>query len=118
MSQRIRIGIVGAGNNTRVRHIPGLKAQEGVEIVAVCNQSKESSERVAKEFGIPGTHANWHELALSREVDAVVVGTWPYLHCPVTLAALDAGKHVLTEARMSMNAAEAHRMLAAAQAHP
>ena len=90
MSQIIRVGIVGAGNNTRVRHIPGLKAQEGVEIVAVCNQSKESSERVAKEFGIPGTHANWRELALSQEVDAVVIGTWPYLHCPVTLTALDA----------------------------
>ena len=47
-----------------------------------------------------------------------MIGTWPYLHCPVTLAALAAGKHVLTEARMAMNAAEAHRMLAAARAHP
>src|SRR2546425_10448004 len=118
MPQIIRVGIVGAGNNTRVRHIPGLKAQEGVEIVAVCNQSKESSERVAREFGIPRTHTNWPELVLSEEVAAVVIGTWPYLHCPVTLAALDAGKHVLTEARMSMNAAEAHRMLAASRKHP
>ena len=50
------------------------------------------------------------------DIDAIVIGTWPYLHCPITLAALEAGKHVLTEARMSMNAAEAHRMLAAAAA--
>ena len=81
MSQIIRVGIVGAGNNTRVRHIPGLKAQEGVEIVSACNRSRESSERVAKEFGIPKTHANWRELVLSQEIDAVVIGTWPYLHC-------------------------------------
>ena len=118
MPEIIRVGIVGAGNNTRVRHIPGLKAQEGVEIVAVCNQSKESSERVAREFGIPRTHTNWRELVQSEEVAAVVIGTWPYLHCPVTLAALDAGKHVLTEARMAMNAREAHLMLEKSRLNP
>jgi len=118
MLQVIRIGIVGAGNNTRVRHIPGLKTQEGVEIVSVCNRSRESSERVAKEFGIPKTHANWRELVLSQEIDAVVIGTWPYLHCPVTLAALNAGKHVLTEARMAMNAGEAHLMLEKSRCNP
>jgi predicted dehydrogenase len=52
------------------------------------------------------------------DLDAVVVGTWPYLHCPIVLEALTAGKHVLTEARLSMNAAEAHRMLDAARKHP
>ena len=41
MASAIRIGIVGAGDNTRVRHIPGLQAQEGVEIVSVCNRSRE-----------------------------------------------------------------------------
>src|SRR5262249_40165348 len=44
------------------------------------------------------------------DVDAVVIGAWPYLHCSVTLAAFDAGKHVLTQARMAMNAREAQRM--------
>jgi predicted dehydrogenase len=57
-------------------------------------------------------------LVADPTIDAVIIGTWPYLHCPITLAALEAGKHVLTEARLSMNAAEAHRMLAAARAHP
>ena len=54
----------------------------------------------------------------STGLDAVVIGTWPYLHCPVTLAALAAGKHVFTEARMAMNAAEAHLMLEAARRNP
>ena len=49
----IRVGIVGAGDNTRVRHIPGLREMEGVEIVSVCNRSRESSERVASQFEIP-----------------------------------------------------------------
>ncbi|HEU0006620.1 MAG TPA: Gfo/Idh/MocA family oxidoreductase [Terriglobia bacterium] len=111
----IRIGIVGAGANTRSRHIPNLKAQAGVEIVSVCNRSRESAERVAKEFGIPRTCQHWKELVESADIDAVVIGTWPYLHCPVTLAALAAGKHVLTEARMAMNAAEARSMLEASR---
>ena len=118
MASAIRIGIVGAGDNTRVRHIPGLQAQEGVEIVSVCNRSQASSQRVAKEFGIPVVHDNWRELVASDDIDAVVIGTWPYLHCPITLAALEAGKHVMTEARMAMDAGQARLMLEESQANP
>jgi predicted dehydrogenase len=114
----LRIGIVGAGNNTRVRHIPGLKAIPGVEIVSVVNRSRESSERVAREFGIPRVYDTWQELIRAADTDAICIGTWPYMHCELTLAALAAGKHVLCEARMAMNAAEAHRMLEASRRHP
>lgn len=117
-AQSIRIGMVGAGTNTRAKHIPGLKALPGVEIVCVCNRTRASGEAVAREFGIPRVHEQWADVVADSNVDAVVIGTWPYLHAPITLAALAAGKHVLTEARMAMNAAEAHAMLAAAQAHP
>jgi predicted dehydrogenase len=72
----------------------------------------------AAEFGIPKTYDHWPDLVADPQIDAVLIGAWPYLHCPITLAALEAGKHVLTEARMAMNAEEARRMLAASQAHP
>jgi predicted dehydrogenase len=89
-----------------------------VEIVAVCNRRPESTAAVAREFNIPRTFEHWQDLVADPDIDAVVTGAWPYLHCPVTLAALEAGKHVLTEARMSLNAAEAHRMLAGASRFP
>ncbi len=114
----LRIGLIGAGANTRTRHIPGLRALPDVELVAVCNRRPESTAAVAREFGIPCVAERWQDVVADRDTDAVVIGTWPYLHCPITLAALEAGKHVLTEARMAMNAAEAHRMLAAARRHP
>lgn len=117
-SQRLRIGLIGAGANTRARHIPGLKNLPDVEIIAVCNRRPSSTASVAREHGIPRTYERWEEVVADPDVDAVVVGTWPHLHCAVTLAALKAGKHVLTEARMSADAAEAHRMLAAASQHP
>jgi predicted dehydrogenase len=118
MAEKIRIGVVGAGANTRLHHIPKLKKIEGVEVVSVANRSRASSEKVAQEFGIARVHDRWQELVNDAEIDAVVIGTWPYMHCTVTLAALAAGKHVLTEARIAMNAAEARQMLAASRARP
>ncbi len=117
MSNPLRIGLIGAGANTRLRHIPGLLAIAGVELAAVCNRRPESTAAIAKAHGIARAYGHWEELVADPNLDAIVIGTWPYLHCPITLAALQAGKHVLTEARMSMNAVEAHQMLQAARQH-
>ncbi|HEX5446371.1 MAG TPA: Gfo/Idh/MocA family oxidoreductase [Pirellulales bacterium] len=114
----IRVGIVGLGGNTRRRHIPGLRACPNVEVHAVCNRRPDSTAAAAREFGIAKTYEHWQDLVADPELDAVVVGTWPYLHCPITLAALTAGKHVLTEARMAMNASEARQMLTASRERP
>ena len=116
--EAIRVGFIGAGANTRLRHIPGLKAQSGVELAAVANRSLESSARAAKENGISRAADHWRDIIADKAIDAVCIGTWPYLHAPITIAALEAGKHVLCEARMAMNAAEAHAMLRAARAQP
>jgi len=106
----IRVGVIGAGGNTTSRHIPGLQAIEGVEIVGVCNRSQESSQRVADQFGIPKTYGGWQEAIADADTNAIVIGTWPYMHCRATIAALEADKHVMCEARMAMNAREAHKM--------
>jgi predicted dehydrogenase len=118
VNDTIHVGIVGAGNNTKAKHIPGLQAIHNVQITGVCNRSRASSVGVADEFGIPMVFENWRKLVAAPEIDAVVIGTWPYMHHPVTLAALHAGKHVLCEARMAMNAREAHDMLQASRARP
>ncbi len=114
----IRVGVVGAGGNTVSMHIPKLQAIEGVEIVSVCNRSRASSERVARQFGIPTVYETWADLIEADDTDAIVVGTWPYLHCATTLAALASGKHILCEARMAMNLEEAQLMHDAAQSSP
>ena len=114
----IRVGLIGAGGNTRLRHIPGLREQQGVEITGVANRSRESGERIAGEYEIPKVYDNWLELVEDDANDAVCIGTWPYMHRTLTLAALENGKHVLCEARMAMNAKEAHDMLDASRRHP
>jgi predicted dehydrogenase len=115
---RVGVGIIGAGGIVRDRHVPGFKRIPGVELVGVVNRSDESSRRAMQEHGFQRTYRHWRELLADPELDAVVIATWPYLHAPITLAALDAGKHVLSQARMAMDGAEARTMLAASRAHP
>jgi len=57
-TQQLRVGVVGAGANTRKFHIPGLQKIDGVEVVSVANRSRESGEHVAKEFNIPTVYDN------------------------------------------------------------
>jgi predicted dehydrogenase len=114
----LRIGFVGAGENTRVRHLPGFRVLPGVELSVVANRTVESATRVARSHGIARVAADWREVVTAPDVDAVCVGTWPYLHAEVTCAALRAGKHVLTEARMASDLAQAEAMLAEARRHP
>ena len=115
MSERIRVGFVGLGGICRSRHVPGLRKIDGVEIVAVANRGFESSARAAEELAIPVVCETWEELLAREDLDAVFIGTWPYMHAPVAIAALESGKHVFCQARMAMNAEEGAAMYRKAQ---
>ncbi|MCY4365561.1 MAG: Gfo/Idh/MocA family oxidoreductase [Chloroflexi bacterium] len=114
----IRVGLIGAGGNVRNRHIPGFQGVEDCELVAVANRSIESGRAIADQYNIPRVYGNWRELLEDQDINAVCIGTWPYTHRTMTLAALEAGKHVLTEARMASTAEEARDMLKASLDHP
>src|SRR6201984_993822 len=116
---KLRIGIVGAGNIVKTRHLSALKKNPEVEIVAVSNSTYESSEKFCKE-NLPSATpmANWADLLALPDLDIIWIGTPPYMHSAVTISALEAGKHVFCQARMSMNLAEAEEMLAASKRFP
>lgn len=117
-SGKIRVGIIGAGANVRAIQIPGFRRIPDCEVVAVANRSLQSSQRVTSEFNIPRAYGSWQELLDADDIDAVLIGTWPYMHRQLTLVALASGKHVLCQARMANNAAEARDMLAASRRYP
>lgn len=110
----IRVGFIGLGGICRERHVPGLKKIPGVEIMAVANRSRASGEAAARDFSIPSVYDDWHAIIQRDDINTVFVGTWPYMHHPVSIAALEAGKHVFCQARMAMNFAEAREMYEAA----
>jgi predicted dehydrogenase len=117
MADPLRVGFIGAGANTKLRHLPGLLAIEDVSAVAVCNRSAESGQRIADEFGVERVETDPAAIFEADDIDAVCIGTWPYKHAEYATRALENGKHVLCEARMAMNATEAREMLAASRMH-
>ncbi len=114
----IRVGLIGAGRNTRERHMPGFDKVPGLEVAAVANRSRASGRVVADQFNIPTVYDNWQELLEDESLNAVCIGTWPNMHRTLTVAALEKGKHVLCEARMATNAQEARDMLDASRNRP
>lgn len=118
MKKKLRIGIIGAGGIVRQKHLPGLLALSNVQVVAVCNSRKESAERIAKDFHISEVMDDWAEMLDRPDLDIIWIGTPPHLHAPITVSALEAGKHVFCQARMAMNLREGREMLSAAQARP
>lgn len=109
LEKKIGIAIIGAGF-ARSTQIPGFRACPGAEVVAIASARQENAERVAQEFGIPFATGDWRTVVDRPDVDLVSIVTPTVTHREMTLAALDAGKAVLCEKPMTMNADEAHEM--------
>ncbi|HTL52436.1 MAG TPA: Gfo/Idh/MocA family oxidoreductase, partial [Planctomycetota bacterium] len=112
--KRIGIGVVGAGGIAGT-HITGYKAVPGAELVAICDVVPGKAEAVAKEHGFKHAFTDYNEMMKLKEIDAVSVCTPNAFHKGPTLAALKAGKHVLCEKPIALNAVEGAEMVAAAK---
>ena len=116
--EKLRIGIVGCGGIANGKHLPALKNEsDRVEMVAFCDLIPERAEQAAKEYGTPDakTCTDYHELIADKSIDVVHVCTPNRSHCEISVAALEAGKHVMCEKPMAKTAADARLMLDAAK---
>jgi predicted dehydrogenase len=116
-SSKVRWGLIGCGDISRKRVAPALRDTAVCELVAVTRARAELAEAFAREFGAPRWYSDWRELLSDPDVDAVYVATPVHLHAEQTIAAAEAGKHVLCEKPMALNAAECDRMIAARRAN-
>src|SRR6266851_4443172 len=106
----LSVGIIGAGWPAE-RHADGYRALAGdVEVVAVSDLDAERRERFAKNFGVPKTYGAYQELLADPQIEAVSITLPNFLHRPATVAALEAGKHVLCEKPPATTLAEAEQM--------
>lgn len=110
----VGIGVIGTGFGRAV-HIPGFLQVQNAAVVGVASAQYERARQVAAEFSLPRCFATWQELIACLDVQAVSIATPPYLQEEIALVALEAGKAVLCEKPMGMNAAQASRMLEAAR---
>jgi predicted dehydrogenase len=107
----LRVGIIGTGGIAQGAHIPGYQGTEGVELYAACDVIEERAQAMAEKFGIPHVFTDYEEMLKLPEIDIVSVCTPPFAHKDATIAALQAGKHVLCEKPMALDATEAQAML-------
>ncbi len=112
---KLKVGIIGCGGIANGKHMPALKKlADRVEMVAFCDVIPERAEKAAKEFGTPDAkvYTDYKELLKDPEIHNVRVLTPNRWHAEMSIAAMQAGKHVLVEKPMCITSAEAEAMLA------
>lgn len=117
MSKVYRIGIVGCGGIANGKHMPSLGKLDSVEMVAFCDIILERAEKAAAQYGTPEArvYADYKEMLAAEQLDIVHVLTPNDAHAEISIAALEAGHHVMCEKPMAKTAADARRMVDAAQ---
>jgi predicted dehydrogenase len=111
---KIKVGVIGCGSIARRRHLIEYAANQDVEIVAVCDVVESRAIEMAEQYGAKAfTHYN--EVLELEEVNVISVCLPNSLHAPVSIAALNAGKHVLCEKPMATSKEEAEEMIQAAE---
>jgi predicted dehydrogenase len=116
VTQRLKVGVVGAGIIAQVMHLHYLRElSEHFEIVALCDIAPENAEVNASSYAIPNVYTDWREMLRDASVDVVLILT-SGSHCPIAVAAAQAGKHVLVEKPMCFSVGEGKRMRDAAAA--
>lgn len=106
MSEKLRIGIIGAGNIGNV-HIQGFKTNPDAEVTAVTDAYLPLAFRRAEEHGIPNVYEDADALLAADTIDAVVIAVSNEWHAPIAIKAMQAGKHVMLEKPMAINLAAA-----------
>jgi len=114
MSNKIRVAVVGCGSISKHRHIPEYAANPDVQLVAFVDVNKERAEYYAAKYGAEA-YTDYKEMLKSEKPDAVSVCTPNALHAEVSIAAANAGAHVLVEKPMASTEAEGLAMIEAAR---
>lgn len=117
MSEKIKVGIIGCGGIANGKHLPSLQSLNNVEVVAFCDIIPERAQESCEKFGVPGAavYTDYKELLKDPAIDTIHVCTPNRSHSFITVDALHAGKHVICEKPMAINATEAKKMLDASK---
>ena len=114
MTEKLNVAIIGCGGIANNKHMPALKANADLcQMTAFCDIVKERAEKAAAEYGTEDAkvYTDYNELLKDETIDVVHVCTPNVAHCPITVAAFAAGKHVLCEKPMAHNTEDAKKMI-------
>lgn len=118
MSQVVKWGILSTANIALKKVIPAMQNSKQCEIVAIASRNMDDAQSAAKALGIPNVYGSYESLLADPEIEAVYIPLPNHLHVQWTVNALQAGKHVLCEKPIALNAQEAQQLLDATRAYP
>ncbi|MCU6791333.1 Gfo/Idh/MocA family oxidoreductase [Paenibacillus sp. WQ 127069] len=112
--KKLKIGIIGAGSISSL-HMDAYANNNEVELYAICDMNVERAQEKADKYGIPHVYSNVQELLANPEVEAVSICTWNNTHAEFSIAAVNAGKHVLCEKPLCQTVEQALEVQSAVQ---
>ena len=116
MSERkLRVAVVGCGTQSQLAHIPALKQNPSVEVVALCDTDVRKLNQLCAIHRIEKHYVDFDDLKEDEAIDAVVIATPNHLHAPMAIAAMRYGKDVLCEMPLALNSTEVRQMMASAE---
>jgi len=113
--QKVKWGIISTANIGVAKVIPGMLKSSELEVAAISSRNLKSAKSWAGQLGIPKAYGSYEEMLADPEIEAVYNPLPNHLHVPLTLAAVNAGKHVLCEKPIALTAGEAARLRDAAR---
>ena len=112
MGKKLKVGVIGCGGIGKMKHLPALGGIEEAEVTAFCDIIPERAENLCKQYGAEKAkvYTDYKELLKDGSIDVVHVCTPNRSHSPITVDALEAGKHVMCEKPMATGYEEAKKM--------
>src|SRR5689334_12113054 len=110
MKDKVKVGVIGTSWWVDLMYVPSFNSHPDARVVAICGRNAKRAREIAAKFGGATVFTDYRDLIAVDGVDAVVVAAPDDLHYPMTLAALDAGRHVLCEKPLAGNAEDAREM--------
>lgn len=115
---RVRWGVLSTADIGLAKVLPAMQKSDIIDLAAISSRSLERAQAAAERLRIPKAYGSYDELLADPDIDAVYNPMPNHLHVPWSIRALEAGKHVLCEKPIGLDAAEGRRLLEAARAHP
>ena len=116
--RKIRWGVISTASIALVEVLPAMQKGDHTQVVAITSRNLEKAQEAARQLGIPKAYGSYAELLADPEIEAVYIPLPNHLHVPWSIKALEAGKHVLCEKPLGLDAGDARRLLEASRRYP
>ncbi len=108
---KLKVGVVGCGLISKLRHIPAYKKLKYLDVTAVCDLNKELAMETAKEFHIPNFYTDTSKMFDEEDLDIVDICVPPQIHAAIAIEAMESGAHVIMEKPMATKVSDCEEMI-------